>query len=279
MHGSPPRAWGRPDRGRPACRKAAVHPHVRGDGFPLADTSRGKIGSPPRAWGRRLATGEVFARSWFTPTCVGTAGALSRARQPQSVHPHVRGDGPNASMNIVSTRGSPPRAWGRPGHQLDSLCQERFTPTCVGTARRQEPVRPLATVHPHVRGDGSSGSSGCLSFRRFTPTCVGTAPERICSMPIAAVHPHVRGDGGGVQMPNYPAFGSPPRAWGRLSAAAVGGRPLRFTPTCVGTASWMRSWISAPSVHPHVRGDGYPPPQSAAGHYGSPPRAWGRLRG
>ena len=52
--------------------------------------------------------------------------------------------------------------------------------------------------------------------------------------------PHVRGDGA----PSCPALvldpGSPPRAWGRLPSEADTIRAVRFTPTCVGTASGGR---------------------------------------
>ena len=50
--------------------------------------------------------------------------------------------------------GSPPRAWGRRKAVRVGFCGCRFTPTCVGTARGEPLRHPLASVHPHVRGDG-----------------------------------------------------------------------------------------------------------------------------
>ena len=54
-------------------------------------------------------------------------------------------------------------------------------------------------------------------------------------------------------------------------------RPLRFSPTCVGTASSCCPGRRAGSVHPHVRGDGIMGPEDSMTLLGSPPRAWGRL--
>src|SRR5258706_8736877 len=49
--------------------------------------------------------------------------------------------------------GSPPRAWGRPGHHHRPRQRDRFTPTCVGTASRRTTSRPKRKVNPHVRGE------------------------------------------------------------------------------------------------------------------------------
>ncbi len=153
--GSPPRAWGRLPkllrvalecRFTPTCvgtanhwqsssLRAAVHPHVRGDGSVGHAGYRCPVGSPPRAWGRRLKHGGVFAVGRFTPTCVGTASAPSHRAPDSSVHPHVRGDGCYWLATITIILGSPPRAWGRPPPRPSVPMLFRFTPTCVGTAR------------------------------------------------------------------------------------------------------------------------------------------------
>src|SRR5581483_1716341 len=115
-------------------------------------------------------------------------------------------------------------------------------------------------VHPHVRGDGVPSSPRATAgsgspprawgrrgrvrapgrLRRFTPTCVGTAPAPAAPRPAPAVHPHVRGDGVCYANGTAPAAGSPPRAWGRHFDTPKGCETLRFTPTCVGTATTTR---------------------------------------
>jgi len=152
------------------------------------------------------------------------------------------------------------------------------------------------TVHPHVRGDGHQhpvthehrlGSpprawgrrreSQCDgSVSRFTPTCVGTAITRWLATAPLAVHPHVRGDGLTSNRVPESSCGSPPRAWGRQTAASARSVPIRFTPTCVGTARGSRCGPAPSPVHPHVRGDGKSPRPPNLRPTGSPPRAWGR---
>src|SRR5690606_19136678 len=111
--GSPPRAWGRLERGQAREHRArftptrvgtasraarrwactAVHPHARGDGAVLAALVPRVGGSPPRAWGRLRAElgGRLDGR--FTPTRVGTATRGSCRLGAYPVHPHARGDG------------------------------------------------------------------------------------------------------------------------------------------------------------------------------------------
>ena len=161
----------------------------------------------------------------------------------------------SAEVNIKA-HGSPPRAWGRRFLRRQLRFRTRFTPTCVGTAGRSgDVVRP----------------------QRFTPTCVGTAVDVTDRGGHATVHPHVRGDGVAGSGDALLGTGSPPRAWGRLDDAWRATLDERFTPTCVGTASGSSIFVSIPSVHPHVRGDGFRVIEPRTSVDGSPPRAWGRL--
>ena len=238
VSGSPPRAWGRLWRGQastysyrftPTCVGTAgissaivlllaVHPHVRGDGLQFLPFPQQGSGSPPRAWGRRHTPAYRQLELRFTPTCVGTAHSGHMRSALISVHPHVRGDGVNTTKSRLMLLGSPPRAWGRRDSVLSCFGSGRFTPTCVGTAWSPVPhassyrftptcvgtaqarcsTSCLASVHPHVRGDGDGflirhpkpvGSPPRAWGRRlpefteratgrFTPTCVGTAGIR-----------------------------------------------------------------------------------------------------
>ena len=112
--GSPPRAWGRRNRGVTSSRlDRRFTPTCVGTTATCSVNDAPRCGSPPRAWGRRE---------------LGTVRCVRRA-----VHPHVRGDDlallqPRASWRFTPTcvgttgsrlaagireRGSPPRAWGR----------------------------------------------------------------------------------------------------------------------------------------------------------------------
>ena len=233
--GSPPRAWGRrvgvfyvmsAQRFTPTCVGTAksltvsgslktVHPHVRGDGKTPRCPMDNRHGSPPRAWGRQKKIKKIKRSLRFTPTCVGTASFPPPLLLLGSVHPHVRGDGVTPCRSVLPAVGSPPRAWGRRDQYRMADTVNRFTPTCVGTARPKCRSASTASVHPHVRGDGlmaigwlavghgspprAWGRPGIHSLglrrRRFTPTCVGTARHRRYDDCVRSVHPHVRGDG------------------------------------------------------------------------------------
>ncbi len=287
-NGSPPRAWGRRRDGRsvrldvrftPTCVGTAlavwalhpvlpVHPHVRGDGSPSTGVLNDTVGSPPRAWGRRRSRRPPVGRRRFTPTCVGTAPISATTCRATTVHPHVRGDGNTYGLYGCVPDGSPPRAWGRRCVLRATQRGDRFTPTCVGTARPVQPLCSESTVHPHVRRDGGSAHGLELPCRRFTPTCVGTAEGSPTSASVGtapthrrcpahgAVHPHVRGDGADGSSTLGFFNGSPPRAWGRRVQIARDTPAHRFTPTCVGTAPNVPAATARHSVHPHVRGDG-----------------------
>ena len=114
--GSPPRAWGQPVWHR-KCRQcdrftptrvgttsdqftpiwiAPVHPHARGDNQAAHVPRRITNGSPPRAWGQLEVVPAPLKLNRFTPTRVGTTRVESLNRQPQTVHPHARGDNTGA---------------------------------------------------------------------------------------------------------------------------------------------------------------------------------------
>jgi len=177
LAGSPPRVWGRRENLDARARAHRftptrvgttqsdkllqavdrVHPHACGDDRPGRPLFVACGGSPPRVWGRRKWARPARRGGRFTPTRVGTTNALLDGVQRASVHPHACGDDapgsrpcglrgvhPHACGDdelcqsaLISKGGSPPRVWGRPGHEVFSLFRARFTPTRVGTTRRR----------------------------------------------------------------------------------------------------------------------------------------------
>ena len=171
--GSPPRAWGHllgpaaqghgygftptcvGTSGTGGCGHgvAPVHPHVRGDITFASSPRRCTFGSPPRAWGHLDRHFRAPQGRRFTPTCVGTSLPFEGGALVSPVHPHVRGDIAGLEHRLRARVGSPPRAWGHLFAGRLVFPPLRFTPTCVGTSRRERPIRPGDAVHPHVRGD------------------------------------------------------------------------------------------------------------------------------
>ena len=289
---------------------------MRGDSYRKARQSLYGYGSPPHAWGQLFKRLELAGRHGFTPTCVGTARMAFVYHADGRVHPHMRGDSMSMRGASPATAGSPPHAWGQPQagpHQPGHL---RFTPTCVGTARRAAPGAARCRVHPHMRGDSWTPSNsaeviagspphawGQLPVREpggvhpgFTPTCVGTAPSYGLPVPSGGVYPHMRGDSAFCSGVTDTKSGSPPHAWGQRGKPVLLGQADRFTPTCVGTATTCvpgaaggrvhptcvgtaaptGRWPPTSRVHPHMRGDSTFSILWRPPWYGSPPHAWGQ---
>ncbi len=137
LRGSSPRAWGtrawRPRSGP----RSAVHPHVRGEHFPLPIAQGCRFGSSPRAWGTHRIWRCNGRIGRFIPTCVGNTISSSAWRAVISVHPHVRGE---HGVELVFF-------W----------TYVRFIPTCVGNTCLHQHRYLRQPVHPHVRGEHGSG--------------------------------------------------------------------------------------------------------------------------
>jgi len=154
----------------------------------------------------------------------------------------------------------------------------------------------LSKVHPHACGengwnwDAVQGALGSpprvwgkqrpgpklIGMMRFTPTRVGKTTVAWFLLWVYPVHPHACGENIKVFVNRHPAYGSPPRVWGKPGAETTVAPAIRFTPTRVGKTDPGDRMQPALSVHPHACGEnpkytGYP-----LGQNGSPPRVWGK---
>ena len=257
ISGSPPRARGRPRRGReleldvrltPACagttqstppRRASsqAHPRVRGDDSGRICSSAVARGSPPRARGRPPDPPTSLRPGGLTPACAGTTRPARALPCGRWAHPRVRGDD---GRKLARHEGS---SW--------------LTPACAGTTLRAATESTAVSAHPRVRGDDqrlgltilavtgspprargrprtltlTTGSTG------LTPACAGTTGHCAESRRRRRAHPRVRGDD-----PFFPLFaavehGSPPRARGRRHRLGPRGHQEGLTPACAGTTS------------------------------------------
>ena len=252
-------------------------------------------GPSPRAWGLPPGQPGLPPGLRSIPTCVGTTSASRRRSRSRPVHPHVRGDYAEVTVEVRVVDGPSPRAWGlRPGRG------SRWSP---------------GSVHPHVRGDyglahirwtPATGPSprawGLLRvggvrllLGRSIPTCVGTTGSCGAWPGSTSVHPHVRGDYIEEVAWTEREDGPSPRAWGLRPVRQRKHPQPRSIPTCVGTTLHRSPPERRTTVHPHVRGD-YSRPSSGSswrtvhphvrGDYasslaprppptGPSPRAWG----
>jgi len=73
-------------------RRAAAHPHGRGDRKISSASVRAAHGSPPRAWGPERFGGRLRFLNRLTPTGVGTGRRGPSWRHGPAAHPRGRGD-------------------------------------------------------------------------------------------------------------------------------------------------------------------------------------------
>jgi hypothetical protein len=112
-----------------------------------------------------------------TPTRVGTTLKWWLYHGVKTVHPHARGDNPLQSAYSYRSAGSPPRAWGQ------HLCERRrgdpvrFTPTRVGTTKTGKAAASPSAVHPHARGDNTTGTPICTAVRKGSRS-IETRPRK-----------------------------------------------------------------------------------------------------
>ena len=192
--GSPPRAWGKLQKGRgnsPAPRftptrvgktiafstlasHRSVHPHARGENYPRGSPKMIGFGSPPRAWGKLHTRPRRPTGSRFTPTRVGKTSPARPTGRARSVHPHARGENSPGADGGGEECGSPPRAWGK---RMES-------------GRSSSP----ATVHPHARGENAASSSRRVSATGSPPRAWGKQVTCTFIDGHAPVHPHARGE-------------------------------------------------------------------------------------
>ncbi len=156
-----------------------VHPHMRGEHYPLRMPSDVMCGSSPHAWGTCCEIWLEGTFSRFIPTCVGNIRCGAPRFGLMWVHPHMRGEHAITKFEFHNFL--------------------RFIPTCVGNMLICPRLPCIPTVHPHMRGEhipknrldaghlGSSphawGTSVLVALdpdiQRFIPTCVGNIEATI----------------------------------------------------------------------------------------------------
>ncbi len=176
------------------------------------------IGPPPRTWGipRQSIENPLPRRS--TPTHVGNTRFAGSRFMVVPVHPHARGEYAGGNGVVTSSGGPPPRTWGIPNVSIVKTIVSRSTPTHVGNTPNQVGQTITFSVHPHARGEYTTGDAGVLEAigppprtwgirqycqfllakSRSTPTHVGNTIPPPSSCRFHPVHPHARGEYPGI---------------------------------------------------------------------------------
>ncbi len=78
---------------------------------------------------------------------------------------------------ILTTRGSPPRAWGKASGAMARLLARRFTPTGVGKRHHHPASAAGRRVHPHGRGEKLDEIDARQVTAGSPPRAWGKAPK------------------------------------------------------------------------------------------------------
>ena len=235
VHGSAPRARGRPGADRadppqvgisPACAGTTTttrisptgctdQPRVRGDDY-LAQTL-------PEATSERIS-----------PACAGTTCSAPTRKSRCKDQPRVRGDD-------VMTTSAPSSSRDQPRVRGDDQVTDKPRTHVQGSAPRARGrlVDPLA---------GDPGG-------RISPACAGTTSAPAVSAAPLLDQPRVRGDDRSPHTREPTFKGSAPRARGRPKFDPVGTPSFGISPACAGTTDGARHRCGALSDQPRVRGD------------------------
>ena len=119
-----------------------------------------------------------------------------------------------------------------------------------------------------------SAPGGDLS-KWFIPTYVGHTSPCVMQLGVHSVHPHIRGAYCILLPYMNTTFGSSPHTWGIHSFHLAGSRLPRFIPTYVGHTYHICLFLSAITVHPHIRGAYRPQVGDSTETVGSSPHTWG----
>ncbi len=109
----------------------------------------------------------------------------------------------------------------------------------------------------------------------ITPICMGNTLWIISNGCPLRDHPHMHGEYRHSFYFWLELLGSPPYAWGILSASCHGRGRTRITPICMGNTSTSSFFTSPNRDHPHMHGEYFNQELFNSAKVGSPPYAWG----
>ncbi len=194
-----------------------------------------RVETPPRVWGRQWHHHHPRRYRGNTPTGVGKTSVHWRTCIPAEKHPHGCGEDATHSARITVPEETPPRVWGRHGHDQRVVGVIGNTPTGVGKTAPLGFGRVGWGKHPHGCGeDLAKRLPACASpetpprvwgrpisarppagSNRNTPTGVGKTACSSRSRARRRKHPHGCGEDPWFDDAALFKEETPPRVWGR----------------------------------------------------------------
>jgi len=179
---------------RSAHNSCPVHPHTRGEHFPMIYPLPNAAGSSPHTWGT-LITRHIPVHDYrFIPTHVGNTYIGPYWWTKFSVHPHTRGEHFLNSSSAAMNAGSSPHTWGTQPRVRSLQRWGRFIPTHVGNTECAPENLDLLPVHPHTRGEHGLPAWFQYHLAGSSPHTWGTPWHQSRLLFRVPVHPHTRGE-------------------------------------------------------------------------------------
>src|SRR5208337_4985404 len=126
-----------------------------------------------RAWGWSGITIKTTIYDRVLPTCVGMVRNPQQRQSLRPCSPHVRGDGPQSTIQGGLLDSFSPRAWGWSETNTRPSTPTMVLPTCVGMVRAPGMVERMCGCSPHVRGDGPCPIHDIRLLGAFSPRAWG----------------------------------------------------------------------------------------------------------
>ena len=154
-----------------------VHPRLRGERIDPTTRVVSVDGSSPLARGTHQNDVTDRGIYRFIPACAGNARVAGTLPGACPVHPRLRGERRSRLHLDRKVDGSSPLARGT--QLLDSLASTllRFIPACAGNAADQASHGCGPPVHPRLRGERETSSSGRGTHIGSSPLARGTRIE------------------------------------------------------------------------------------------------------
>ncbi|MGY3684809.1 hypothetical protein ACVWXU_008432 [Streptomyces sp. TE33382] len=171
--GTTPRARGRPSVSSSIRARIREQPRVRGDDSFHSRRASSNKGTTPRARGRLGHGRPAASANGNNPACAGTTPSCSRGRRCAREQPRVRGDDLVGWLNLIASRGTTPRARGRPRSARHVQRGTGNNPACAGTTSSTTAGPPNTGEQPRVRGDDQFADAVTATEEGTTPRARG----------------------------------------------------------------------------------------------------------
>ena len=150
-------------------------------------------------------------------------------------HPHVYGEYPVPSGDVIVVPESPPCVWGVLHGNAVMVIYARITPMCMGSTLSAKCSKAWSRNHPHVYGEYETSWRFCIDLVESPPCVWGVLPEPDYPYVTTKNHPHEYGEYSLVLVVTLLTVESPPCVWGVRSFLRSGRKPSRITPMCMGS--------------------------------------------